>query len=116
VLGRRPATTADEVDEAVLGELAQDRAGDVGRLVVLAEGVGQSRVPATRASSSSQPRICRAPSAQLSPTASGRAWATEYQKASTVWPDSVRPEASTTVPLMMTGRRMSRLSNSDSMP
>ena len=32
-----------------------------------------------------------APSAQLRPTASGRAWRTEFQKASVVWPERVRP-------------------------
>ena len=44
------------------------------------------------------PRSCCAPSAQLSPTASGRACAIEFQNASTVWPESVRPEASVIVP------------------
>ena len=34
----------------------------------------------------------------------GRAWRTEAQKASTVWPESVRPEASVIVPEMMMGR------------
>jgi hypothetical protein len=37
--------------------------------------------------------------------ASGRAWRTLYQKAVTVWPESTRPEASVTVPLMSRGRR-----------
>ncbi len=52
-------------------------------------------------SSSMYGRISAAPSAQLSPTASGRAWRTEFQNASGVWPDSVRPEASVMVPEMM---------------
>ena len=51
-------------------------------------------------------RSCFAPSAQLRPTASGRAWRTEFQNASVVWPDSVRPEASVIVPEMMIGRSM----------
>ena len=36
---------------------------------------------------------------------SGRAWRTEFQKASTVWPDRMRPDASVTVPEIMIGRR-----------
>ena len=53
-------------------------------------------------------RISSAPSAQLSPIVSGFAWRTEFQNASTVWPDSVRPEASVTVPEIMTGQRSPR--------
>ncbi len=45
-------------------------------------------------------RSCFAPSAQLRPTLSGRAWRTLSQNASTVWPDSVRPDASVMVPLI----------------
>ena len=36
----------------------------------------------------------------------GRACRTEAQNASTVWPDSVRPEASVIVPEMMIGMSM----------
>jgi hypothetical protein len=43
---------------------------------------------------------------------SGRAWRTEFQKASTVWPESVRPEASVMVPEIMTGQRRPRSSKS----
>ena len=50
-----------------------------------------------------------APSAQLRPIASGCAWRTEYQNASAVWPDSVRPEASVIVPEIITGRRPPRV-------
>ena len=57
-------------------------------------------------------RISAAPSAQLMPTANGRACRTEFQKASTVWPDSSRPEASVTVPEMIRGARAPRRSNS----
>ena len=39
---------------------------------------------------------------------SGRAWATEFQKASVVWPESVRPLASVIVPEIMTGTRRPR--------
>ena len=49
-------------------------------------------------------RSCFAPSAQFKPTASGRACRTEFQNASVVCPDSVRPEASVIVPEMMIGR------------
>ncbi len=51
-------------------------------------------------------RISAAPSAQFSPTASGRACRTEFQNASVVWPDSVRPDASVIVPDTMIGRRV----------
>jgi len=47
-----------------------------------------------------------APSAQFKPMASGRAWRTEFQNASVVCPDSVRPEASVIVPEMMMGTSM----------
>ena len=50
-------------------------------------------------------RISAAPSAQLRPTASGRTWRTEFQNASGVWPDSVRPDASVIVPETITGKR-----------
>ena len=60
-------------------------------------------------------RISVAPSAQFRPMASGRACRTECQKAETVWPDRMRPEASVTVPEMMTGRRSPVASNSSSM-
>ena len=53
-------------------------------------------------------RISAAPSAQLRPTASGRTWRTEFQNASGVWPDSVRPDASVIVPETMIGRRAPR--------
>ena len=35
----------------------------------------------------------------------GRAWRSEYQKASAVWPESVRPERSVIVPEIITGQR-----------
>ena len=57
-----------------------------------------------RDSSSTYGRSCFAPSAQFRPIASGRAWRTEFQNASVVCPDSVRPEASVIVPEMMSGR------------
>ncbi len=49
--------------------------------------------------------MSRAPSAQLRPTASGRACRTEPQNASVTCPDRVRPDASVIVPEMMTGQR-----------
>ena len=58
-----------------------------------------------RASSSTCGRSCFAPSAQLKPMESGRAWRTEFQNASGVCPESVRPEASVIVPEIMTGSR-----------
>ena len=44
VVGRGAAAPADEVEEAGVGELREDRGRLVGRLVVLAEGVGQAGV------------------------------------------------------------------------
>ena len=61
-------------------------------------------VSARRDSSSTYGRSCLTPSAQLRLMVMGRACRTEAQKASTVWPDSVRPEASVIVPEMMMGR------------
>ena len=69
---------------------------------------------ATRESSCTYCRSAWAPSAQLSPTLSGRACATEFQNASVVWPDSVRPLASTIVPEIITGSRRPSRSNSAS--
>ena len=57
-------------------------------------------------SSSMCARICFAPSAQLIPTLSSGACETEIQKASTVWPDSVRPLRSTMVTEAISGRRL----------
>ena len=54
-------------------------------------------------------RSCLPPSAQLSPTTAGRACRMEFQNASVVWPDRVRPEASVIVPETMMGRSMPRL-------
>ena len=48
----------------------------------------------------------------MRPTRSGSACRMLVQKASRVWPDSVRPEASTIVPEITTGRRKPRSSNS----
>ena len=45
---------------------------------------------------------------------SGRAWRTLHQKASTVWPVRVRPEASTIVPEIITGTRAPRRSKTSS--
>jgi hypothetical protein len=68
------------------------------------------RPSAADASSESHGRISSAPSAQLMPTERGRAWATEIRNASTVWPDSVRPERSVTVTEIMIGRSAPRSS------
>ena len=58
---------------------------------------------ATRDRTSRCSRSCFGPSAQLSPTTSGSAWRMLCQNASTVWPESVRPDASTMVPEMISG-------------
>ena len=46
----------------------------------------------------------------------GRACITDVQNASTVWPESVRPEASVIVPEMISGTRSLRASKAASTP
>ena len=50
--------------------------------------------------------MSRAPSAQLMPTENGLTFAIDTQKASIVWPDSVRPLRSVTVTEIITGGRV----------
>ncbi len=66
-------------------------------------GCAETKTSAMRESSSTCGRSCLAPRAQLSPTDSGLAWRTEFQNASVVWPESVRPDASVMVPEIMIG-------------
>ncbi len=68
-------------------------------------GWAETSVSAMRESSSTCGRSCRAPRAQLKPMESGLAWRTEFQNASGVCPDRVRPEASVIVPEIMIGSR-----------
>ena len=65
----------------------------------------QIKVSAIFEISSTYGRIKVAPNAQFKPMVSGFAWRTECQKAVTVWPDKIRPEASVTVPEIMMGKR-----------
>ncbi len=65
-----------------------------------------------RESSAICARISLAPSAQLRPIESGAAWRTEFQNASGVCPDSMRPDRSVIVPEIITGTRTPRASNS----
>ncbi len=121
VLGRRAAAAADDVEEAALR-----RTPRAGRRSAPASR--RSRSPtagsAARRSDSSR-RRCRRPSRaprctaasasrrarSSSPTASGRAWRTEFQNASGVWPESVRPDWSVIVPEIITGSRCPLASN-----
>ncbi len=97
VLGRRAAAAADDVDEAVLGELAQEAARVVRLLVVAAERVRQAGVRvagdvASRRRARARRRTAAsaaAPSEQLTPTISGSACSTEIQNASTRLPGQV---------------------------
>ena len=66
-------------------------------------GCAETWVSALAASSSRYGRRSLAPRAQFRPTEIGLAWRTEFQKASVVWPDKVRPEASVMVPEIMIG-------------
>ncbi len=67
-----------------------------------------------RASSATWGRISTAPSEQLTPTDSGFTWATERQKASIVWPERVRAEASVIATEIMIGSRRPRASKTSS--
>ena len=51
----------------------------------------------------------------MRPTESGAAWRTEFQNASGVWPDSMRPERSVMVPEIITGTSTPRASHSSAM-
>ena len=48
-------------------------------------------------------RSCAAPNEQLSPIVTGRAWRTDAQNASTVWPDRLRPDKSVRVIEIISG-------------
>ena len=50
----------------------------------------------------------------MSPIENGFRWRIEYQKASAVWPDSVRPERSVMVPEIMIGSSTPFSSNTSS--
>ena len=115
VLGPRAAAAADEVQHALAREAAEHLRHVLGRVVVAAELVRQAgvriardRMPAIRASSATCGRMSSAPSAQLMLTANRFACATELKNASTVWPDSVRPERSGIVTDAITGTRAQR--------
>ena len=58
---------------------------------------------ATWAISSTEGRSCSAPNEQFSPTENGLRCCSEYQKASGVWPERLRPERSVMVPESMIG-------------
>ena len=68
-------------------------------------GWAETKQSATRDSSATYWRSSLGPSAQFRPIDKGWAWDSEFQKASVVWPDSVRPEASVMVPEIITGQR-----------
>ena len=59
---------------------------------------------AIAARSSTNGRISVAPSEQFTPTTSGSACSTESQKASTVWPERLRPLLSTAVKESQSGK------------
>ena len=101
-----------------LGELAEQLGHVFRALVVVAELVRQAgvRIGADqacrrRARVRRRARASRlAPSAQFRPIVNGLAWRTEFQNASGVWPDSVRPERSVIVPEIITGTSTPRSS------
>lgn len=74
-------------------------------------GWAETWVSALVDSSSMYGRNSLAPRAQFRPTEIGRACRTEFQKASVVWPDRVRPEASVMVPEIMIGSSTPSSSN-----
>ena len=62
-----------------------------------------TRVSAIAASDVRCGRSCAAPNEQLRPMVTGLAWRTEAQKASTVWPERLRPERSVSVIEIISG-------------
>ena len=117
VVRRRAAAAAGDVEQAVRaptrrGPRPSPRASRRSRRTRSAgrRSGRRRRHGRRRASSTSRcSRSCFGPSAQLSPTMSGSAWRMLCQNASTVWPDSVRPEASTMVPEMISGSALAGL-------
>ena len=104
------AAAADDIEEAGGGEFLDHHGHFRRRFVVFAEGVRQAGVGVGRDMSVGLGRQfldvrphSLAPRAQFRPTEIGRACRTEFQKASVVWPDRVRPEASVMVPEIMIG-------------
>ena len=61
-------------------------------------------VSQTLANSAIYGRMSVAPKAQFKPKVIGLACLKLFQKASTVWPDKIRPDASVTVPEIITGK------------
>ena len=110
-VGRRAAAAAQNIDEVRRARIRRrarpyipgSRRRAPNSLGRPALGKAQTRVSATRPISAMCWRISRAPSAQLKPIEKGWAWASEFQKACGVWPDSVRPERSVIVPEIMIG-------------
>ena len=100
----KPARANSDSSDAVTSGVSSKPVSDIG-FGSPALGYTHTKVSALRDSSSMYGRISAAPSAQFRPTVIGRAWRMEFQKASTVWPDRIRPDASVTVPEIMIGSR-----------
>ncbi len=98
----KPARANSASSAEVISGVSSNPVSDIG-FGRPAFGYTLTKVSALCDSSSTYGRISAAPSAQFRPTLSGRAWRTEFQNASTVWPDRMRPEASVTVPEIITG-------------
>ena len=99
------AAAADDIDDA-RRRPGPDLVGQhVRRLVVAAEGIGQAGVGVGGNEAVADPRqfldvLAQFLGAQGAVEAEGerRTWRSEFQNASAVWPDRVRPEASVMVP------------------
>ena len=110
VLGRGAATAADDVDQAVLRPFLEQPRHVLWRLVIFAHLVRKARIGidadqriGDRADLGHEGRSCSAPKEQFEPTEKGRRCFSEYQKASGVWPDRLRPERSVMVSDSMIG-------------
>ena len=109
---RRPAAAAGDVHEPVAGEPAEDVGHRLRRVVVATELVRQAGVRVDRDGKRRDAREIRdvrperggAERAVEPDDASAARGAIDVQNASTVWPLSVRPDASTIVPLTISGR------------
>jgi hypothetical protein len=113
VFGRGAAAAADDVHEALASPSRRFprpvapafRRSRQKRSAGRHSGAPRRSNRKIRDNSSTYWRSSAAPSAQLRPKLSGRTWFSEFQKASAVCPESVRPEASVIVPEIITGQR-----------
>ena len=112
VVRRGAAAATENIDDAAGGpllQLARRSRGAVRRIRQRrwADRRWGRRRPGSRPAATAPPRAdasARRPTRSSAPPRRGRAWRMEFQNASTVWPDRVRPERSVMVPETQMGR------------